>query len=153
MFVVAMSYLMSCFFFFSSRRRHTRCALVTGVQTCALPISGRDQVHFRYRGYYGSWWVALCRASGLPRVSSPLPPPPNYPGYCSTSSRQLSQSSSPSHALSGSPTRPPLISIAAFCITSACYSHATPRQALLSVFLAPLHPVNPSLTTPPTPSP
>src|SRR3546814_8949057 len=25
-------------FVFSSRRRHTRCALVTGVQTCALPI-------------------------------------------------------------------------------------------------------------------
>src|SRR3546814_7945722 len=30
-----------CVFFFSSRRRHTRCALVTGVQTCALPISVR----------------------------------------------------------------------------------------------------------------
>src|SRR3546814_6238199 len=29
----------SCFFF-SSRRRHTSCALVTGVQTCALPIFG-----------------------------------------------------------------------------------------------------------------
>src|SRR3546814_14818671 len=29
---------MLCDFFFSSRRRHTRCALVTGVQTCALPI-------------------------------------------------------------------------------------------------------------------
>src|SRR3546814_14410026 len=29
---------MFIFFFFSSRRRHTRCALVTGVQTCALPI-------------------------------------------------------------------------------------------------------------------
>src|SRR3546814_11315731 len=28
--------------FFSSRRRHTRCALVTGVQTCALPISPDD---------------------------------------------------------------------------------------------------------------
>src|SRR3546814_6346149 len=28
--------------FFSSRRRHTRCALVTGVQTCALPISSRE---------------------------------------------------------------------------------------------------------------
>src|SRR3546814_9835497 len=28
----------SFLFFFSSRRRHTRCALVTGVQTCALPI-------------------------------------------------------------------------------------------------------------------
>src|SRR3546814_10165287 len=26
------------FFFFSNRRRHTSCALVTGVQTCALPI-------------------------------------------------------------------------------------------------------------------
>src|SRR3546814_17966803 len=26
-------------FCFSSRRRHTICALVTGVQTCALPIS------------------------------------------------------------------------------------------------------------------
>src|SRR3546814_2776880 len=26
-------------FYFQSRRRHTRCALVTGVQTCALPIS------------------------------------------------------------------------------------------------------------------
>src|SRR3546814_2556583 len=30
---------MYCAFFFASRRRHTRCALVTGVQTCALPIS------------------------------------------------------------------------------------------------------------------
>src|SRR3546814_6963183 len=30
--------LMYMYFFFSSRRRHTRCALVTGVQTCALPI-------------------------------------------------------------------------------------------------------------------
>src|SRR3546814_4234873 len=28
--------------FFSSRRRHTRCALVTGVQTCALPIYGHE---------------------------------------------------------------------------------------------------------------
>src|SRR3546814_5811820 len=32
---------MFCVFVFSSRRRHTRCALVTGVQTCALPISAR----------------------------------------------------------------------------------------------------------------
>src|SRR3546814_9973666 len=31
--------LFSRFFFFASRRRHTRCAVVTGVQTCALPIS------------------------------------------------------------------------------------------------------------------
>src|SRR3546814_1391045 len=44
------------FFVFSSRRRHTRCALVTGVQTCALPISttlakpGRWSTRFRARG-------------------------------------------------------------------------------------------------------
>src|SRR3546814_1029771 len=31
-------FVVSVLFFFSSRRRHTRCALVTGVQTCALPI-------------------------------------------------------------------------------------------------------------------
>src|SRR3546814_5399285 len=37
------------FFFFSSRRRHTRCALVTGVQTCALPISLAR--HFAVMGY------------------------------------------------------------------------------------------------------
>src|SRR3546814_5137281 len=36
---ISVSYLYSyLLFFFSSRRRHTRCALVTGVQTCALPI-------------------------------------------------------------------------------------------------------------------
>src|SRR3546814_15151013 len=42
---------MQLFLCFSSRRRHTRCALVTGVQTCALPISriggelaGRDHL-------------------------------------------------------------------------------------------------------------
>src|SRR3546814_13331463 len=40
-----------CFFFFSSRRRHTRCALVTGVQTCALPIcfDGERLCDERYR--------------------------------------------------------------------------------------------------------
>src|SRR3546814_962916 len=34
-------------FFFSSRRRHTSCALVTGVQTCALPISLWPGVPYR----------------------------------------------------------------------------------------------------------
>src|SRR3546814_15128425 len=36
-------------FFFSSRRRHTRCALVTGVQTCALPIYRRQCLCHRSR--------------------------------------------------------------------------------------------------------
>src|SRR3546814_4151435 len=35
---------MCVLFFFSSRRRHTRCALVTGVQTCALPILDQMQI-------------------------------------------------------------------------------------------------------------
>src|SRR3546814_524781 len=40
MFWVFWIWIVCCFvFFFSSRRRNTRCALVTGVQTCALPIS------------------------------------------------------------------------------------------------------------------
>src|SRR3546814_4287850 len=30
------------YFFFESKRRHTRCALVTGVQTCALPICSEE---------------------------------------------------------------------------------------------------------------
>src|SRR3546814_8541796 len=33
----------------SSRRRHTRCALVTGVQTCALPISRSGKLGDAYR--------------------------------------------------------------------------------------------------------
>src|SRR3546814_16147098 len=44
---MCLSFIISCYVcvyrvlrcFFSSRRRHTRCSLVTGVQTCALPIS------------------------------------------------------------------------------------------------------------------
>src|SRR3546814_337773 len=45
-------------FFFSSRRRHTRCALVTGVQTCALPI------------YPGTVRRAPLRGRRVPVVSS-----------------------------------------------------------------------------------
>src|SRR3546814_8245266 len=42
MILVCFSFSALSLFFFSSRRRHTRCALVTGVQTCALPISCTD---------------------------------------------------------------------------------------------------------------
>src|SRR3546814_20684972 len=47
------------FFFFSSRRRHTRCALVTGVQTCALPISHAILSGVFLHGLYlaGVWWA------------------------------------------------------------------------------------------------
>src|SRR3546814_2550460 len=58
-------------FFFSSRRRHTRCALVTGVQTCALPIfpiavsDGVDD-----GGGYLSGQNRFCHATKLPRIAS-----------------------------------------------------------------------------------
>src|SRR3546814_7200726 len=41
---------LSVYFFFSIRRRHTRCSLVTGVQTCALPILLCDAGSFRELG-------------------------------------------------------------------------------------------------------
>src|SRR3546814_1257854 len=50
-------------FFFSSRRRHTRCALVTGVQTCALPISIQENAYqssdARSNGMANSSWIEL----------------------------------------------------------------------------------------------
>src|SRR3546814_10209935 len=53
-----MCMLVSCFF--SSRRRHTRCALVTGVQTCALPISERlDEKTIARIVASGERWVQL----------------------------------------------------------------------------------------------
>src|SRR3546814_17774879 len=50
-------------FFLSSRRRHTRCALVTGVQTCALPIE-RGPSDFDVRHYLvtsGVWELPFFR--------------------------------------------------------------------------------------------
>src|SRR3546814_6400051 len=46
-FCMAVLFIEFCdFFFFSSRRRHTRCALLTGVQTCALPIFTIEKPQF-----------------------------------------------------------------------------------------------------------
>src|SRR3546814_4102777 len=80
-------------FFFSSRRRHTRCALVTGVQTCALPISQRRWlapavaagVAVVAAGGYFAWQqsasppetpVAATPASPIPTPPIPTPPVP-----------------------------------------------------------------------------
>src|SRR3546814_3757399 len=49
-------------FFFSSRRQHTRCALVTGVQTCALPISLINGTYSRSE-YYRATTVLFQRRS------------------------------------------------------------------------------------------
>src|SRR3546814_9037385 len=48
--VDCLMYIVDGVCFFSSRRRHTRCALVTGVQTCALPIS---------RAYLTASWLKV----------------------------------------------------------------------------------------------
>src|SRR3546814_2722024 len=53
-------------FFFSSRRRHTSCALVTGFQTCALPISGQTNVWDRHQDY-----AAPLHARAEPAVEAP----------------------------------------------------------------------------------
>src|SRR3546814_7176402 len=67
-------------FFFSSRRRHTRCALVTGVQTCALPIcedkefavgiDGEVGPGFRYNAYYTHGEVANALRVGNARLGA-----------------------------------------------------------------------------------
>src|SRR3546814_10382801 len=54
-------YVWFLLFFFSSRRRHTRCALVTGVQTCALPILS----------------IAATRAPSRTKRSTPARPMPD----------------------------------------------------------------------------
>src|SRR3546814_2089382 len=51
-------FIVFIFFFFSSRRRHTRCALVTGVQTCALPISLSKAVQQLLQGQDKDFLVA-----------------------------------------------------------------------------------------------
>src|SRR3546814_4115297 len=67
--------IIDLFFFFSSRRRHTRCALVTGVQTCALPIfplaaSCHDETELRHAEAIGCDFAIL----------GPVNPTPTHPG-------------------------------------------------------------------------
>src|SRR3546814_7352717 len=49
MFMCSLVVTLLFFFVFSSRRLHTRCALVTGVQTCARPISQRGILRMTLR--------------------------------------------------------------------------------------------------------
>src|SRR3546814_567989 len=54
------------FFFFSSRRRHTSCALVTGVQTCALPICPVRATRMVGRAPHGTGTESTPPADALP---------------------------------------------------------------------------------------
>src|SRR3546814_12067988 len=69
------------FFFFSSRRRHTRCALVTGVHTCALPISpegeeewvgGHERLHAQKLARQIAEWVDPANPFRLEAKGRPL---------------------------------------------------------------------------------
>src|SRR3546814_7190277 len=57
------------FCFFSSRRRHTRCALVTGVQTCALPILNAIRP-LRVEGHIGRIVVSTERPDMLDSLAA-----------------------------------------------------------------------------------
>src|SRR3546814_7683090 len=63
-------------FVFSSRRRHTRCALVTGVQTCALPIcepqTCGEQKHLWEQSVFAIQATRLFRPTALPFIASKL---------------------------------------------------------------------------------
>src|SRR3546814_8786837 len=64
---------MFCIFFFSSRRRHTRCALVTGVQTCALPILPDTGLVARDETGVGQVVEATLMDSGLALMTTAIP--------------------------------------------------------------------------------
>src|SRR3546814_17039029 len=60
------------YFFFSSRRRHTKCALVTVVQTCALPISTVAPAHIMSSGcYYITLNIKRDRSFPVPPIKRP----------------------------------------------------------------------------------
>src|SRR3546814_9800620 len=67
-------------FFFSSRRRHTRCALVTGVQTCALPISEVMATTWRSRRRIVTWSLKNVINETVRYRAQRCPPPATPPG-------------------------------------------------------------------------
>src|SRR3546814_2515647 len=73
MLVIVCPFCVICLFFFSSRRRHTRCALVTGVQTCALPIYDLALSLHRYHAGAGGLRLKFYRRSDDIPLSDALP--------------------------------------------------------------------------------
>src|SRR3546814_13550566 len=72
-----------CLFFFSSRRRHTRCALVTGVQTCALPISPFPKLLKLKRGETVVFsWIAFKSRAHRDRVNKKVMADPRIREMC-----------------------------------------------------------------------
>src|SRR3546814_5795503 len=74
-FLVLVAHFVFVSFFFSSRRRHTRCALVTGVQTCALPISPGTVRPVLPRARPRREAAHACNSAGALRRGRPPPGP------------------------------------------------------------------------------
>src|SRR3546814_15816322 len=103
-----MSQFLSLLFFFSSRRRHTRCALVTGVQTCALPIYPKqtlirypesDQsIPARYARAY-AWHKSAYPDKAEHEIDSLLAEKPDDPYFLELKGQILLESGKPEQAL------------------------------------------------------
>src|SRR3546814_15946213 len=74
-------------FFFSSRRRHTRCALVTGVQTCALPISATAASATRSRARCGRRRKTAASAASTSSTPAASTRYPGCPACCAEARR------------------------------------------------------------------
>src|SRR3546814_3754659 len=103
------------FFFFSIRRRHTRCALGTGVQTCALPISRKARKR-------RSHWPDPASVPGTRTLA--LSAPRLAPVRGSRVKRQPGSATGGGGATSRSTGRAP--SVRGGCCYSLCY---LPKQA------------------------
>src|SRR3546814_5555804 len=124
-------------FFFSSRRRHTRCALVTGVQTCALPICQKvaidDTPGGLGRGTAQQKEIALCaqlrNAFDKPcplfkmrRQGAPVPVDHRHPECAGTLANALSDSARSDEHTSELPSLL-RITYAAFCLPKTTTTH------------------------------
>src|SRR3546814_13422486 len=101
-----------CLFFFSCRRRHTRCALVTGVQTCALPISPWPSTPPWHARAALSTTTALRISLRLARVRSADASPPDDAGspgnWRSPDRTDAARGCTPTCLHAGAPSRPAL---------------------------------------------
>src|SRR3546814_8851628 len=117
-------YIATCYvvlFFFSSRRRHTRCALVTGVQTCALPISRSSKIPCASSKNATSFRSpANSSASTVRNASSPWSGSSTVSAICSPDGRFRRASTSPRYSRSEEHTSElqslMRISYAVFCL-------------------------------------
>src|SRR3546814_3967783 len=100
-------------FFLSSRRGHTRCALGTGVQTCALPISRAQKPnHGRPAVCFHSPSVGVVVASGAPSdhalaTTAPTATPSRYSRLSATKRCQARRSSASGALAPGSAIHQP----------------------------------------------